>query len=31
MSKDIVLNITGKKVVDKEDVYITPVNKLLKK
>jgi hypothetical protein len=31
MSKDIVLNLTGKKVVDKEDVYITPDDKLLEK
>lgn len=29
MSKDIVINLTGKKVVDKEDVYITPDDKLL--
>lgn len=31
MSKDIILNLTGKKVVDKEDVYITPDDKLLEK
>ena len=31
MSKDIVINLTGKKVVDKEDVYITPDDKLLEK
>ncbi len=31
MSKDIVLNLTGKKVVDKEDIYITPDDKLLEK
>ena len=31
MSKDIVLNLTGKKVVDKEDVYVTPDDKLLEK
>ncbi len=31
MSKNIIINLTGKKVVDKEDVYITPDDKLLEK
>ena len=31
MSKDIIINLTGKKVVDKEDVYITPDIELLEK
>lgn len=31
MSKDIILNLTGKVVVDKNDIYVTPDDKLLEK